>query len=412
MMAVYPNQSWMASCSARMKLTPMQFCFPGSHDSGAYQTPDFSIVATNQAMSTSMERFVPGFQAIATRWTLSQPGATIYDQLMNGVRYLDLRVSYAMDTKTKKWTWYLIHTFVVSHLETALDDVARFLAAHPTELLIMDTSLYYKAGAYCTQLQDFIVSKLKRWIYPDTHRGKITETVDAITKQGKQVIISLGAQPSQRSSLYFFLRSELLYCYPFRSIDTVAAKQAYIMTAFAAYESTPKNLLFQLTYTLTEVQVDVIKSIFTHGSLKKLADTMNPTLIPFVRGLTKQQRSYIGMIEADDQMNADNVGASLLVLAERVAALEPVSRPLKLQAGPLPVKQGAPHAVATGPGTQSSAWSVEVASVPQQKSGRSAPAQPRQQRSGCLRSLVCCCLCCGRKPQSDDEDEAPLVRRH
>ena len=402
----------MATCSARTKLTPNQFCFPGTHDTGAYQTPDFTIIASNEAMASSDERFAPGFQEVATRWALSQPGQSVYDQLMNGARYLDLRVSQGIDDKTGKMTFFLIHTFVVSYLETALDDMVRFLQAHPTELLLLDIGVYYNTDR--VQMQDFFVSKLKQYLYTDpSGTGKISETIDAITKKGKNIIACLGVPRSVRSSLYFYMRQDVLYVFPFLSVDNVPAKQRYVLQNLNDYLSRKATTLFQLTYTLTEIPIDVVASIFATGSLKKFADKMNPTQLAFVNSLTKEQRSVIGVIENDDQVNSQNVSIAMMLLAERVADMESVARPLATRSATrgssLPAKQGAVCQAGLGDGVMISAWApADPTQLSSEQSQKQRRREQRRRRPGFLRRYCCCCLCCTRSG-SESEGEQPLV---
>lgn len=387
-MSQYPNQSWMASCSGRTKLTPRQFCFPGTHDSGAYQTPDFTPVASSEAMAKSVERFAPGFQEVAARWAISQPGASFYEQLMNGVRFFDLRVSYAKDEKGVM-TFFLIHTFVVCRFADALDDIARFLASHPTELVMLAAYQDYQVNPQLCQ--ELIESKLGKYMYTDTTGdGTMTETVDEILKKGKQVIALWDGPRSQRINYGFWTVGDFIYSFPFLSVDNVAAKQSYITSNLQKYMLTQKGkLLFQLTYTLTEVPIDVAASVFAGGSLKKFADTMNPTMMSFVLSLTKDQRSVINIITNDDQVNSQNVNVALMLIAERtgetvlpeLGVLNPLSQ------SALPPKPGV---------ASSSAW------VPPQHHVR-----VQNRRRGLARRLCCCC-CAG---DSDNEESEKLVKQ-
>ena len=382
----------MASCSGRTKLTPRQFCFPGTHDTGAYQPPDFTVVASDEAMAKSPERFAPGFQEVASRWAVSQPGASIYEQLMNGVRYLDLRVAYAKD-ETGTMTYYLVHTFAISKLQTALDDIARFLDSHPTEMVMFTAFEYYHIVPQ--ECQDFIETRLKKYLYLDkTGDGTITDTVDAIVKSGKQIIAVWGGSKSERINLGFFALADMIYQFPFLSVDNVKAKQAYILKNLTEYMATSRNkVMFQLTYTLTEIPIDVAASVFANGSLVKFADTMNPTQKEFVSNLTKDQRSVINVITNDDQKNSVNVDIAKMLIAERVGdALFNSSPPLSLPCA-VPGACSSPRVLKMA-GASQSAWHCE------------GPVQQRRRQKSRIVRMLCCC-CCG--DDSDDEGKGKLL---
>lgn len=109
--AMLPN-SWMNNVSDSKSLAYLSI--PGTHDSAAYQ------------LDSSTEPFITEDQAKAQDYS-------IYEQLMMGVRYLDIRC----------WQWHdscqLFHgiAFVKQNLHGALDEVTRFLRENPSETVIM-----------------------------------------------------------------------------------------------------------------------------------------------------------------------------------------------------------------------------------------------------------------------------------
>ena len=91
-----------------------ELMLPGSHDAGTYSYP--------------LRTFV-----IASDWFQTQD-FSFYEQLMHGVRYIDVRVA-EMDGE-----FVLIHMFKCVNMREALLDVRRFLQEHPTEVVVLRPS--------------------------------------------------------------------------------------------------------------------------------------------------------------------------------------------------------------------------------------------------------------------------------
>jgi len=103
--------NWMGAEDADFRHRPLcELAIPGSHDA---LTKDISF---------------PGVEASKAQ------GSSVYDQLKQGSRYLDLRVSRAKDGKFYgyhglKWTNY--------SLDSAISEISRFLSESPDEVLII-----------------------------------------------------------------------------------------------------------------------------------------------------------------------------------------------------------------------------------------------------------------------------------
>ena len=376
MTSTYPYEKWMASCPAVKYLTPAEFCFPGTHDTGAYQKPDFTPVCAKDGIAHSDLRFTPAFQTIATRWTVSQPGCSLYTQLMNGVRSLDLRVAFSYD---KEPQLYLIHTFAVCKLEDAMDDIKKFVTSHPTELILMTVLPYYQIVD--SNLQRIIEAHLGPFMLPNKHgndRFDKSQTVQAILASGYRIVARYRHQAGQSTtSKLWFSFSNMAYVIPFKSLDTVPKKQKALLTNLKKYESDTANhwKMFDLSYTLTEVTIDIAESIFTGETLATLADKMNVTLMDFVyHKLDSRLRQLINIISVDDEVHSKVVAACIFMNHERING----------------------HA--------------SLSSLP--PSGQSQPikkshGRPLTRRKSCWRKLreLCCCCCCGGEDSSDDSEE-------
>ena len=67
---------------------------------------------------------------------------TIYEQLRSGIRYLDLRVAYR--TADKNSEIRVLHGLFGWTIDQVLDEVNRFVANYPKEIVILDFNHFYK----------------------------------------------------------------------------------------------------------------------------------------------------------------------------------------------------------------------------------------------------------------------------
>lgn len=321
------KSNWMKTCPGMAKLSLAEFCFPGTHDSGAFQRPDFSVVAGDSSLAKSALLSVPAIRNIATKWSVAQPGADVYKQLMNGVRFLDFRVSYApVSERSAKHRYYLVHTFAMSILDNGLRQIRKFLSENPSEVILLSLSGYYKVNT--RKLQRFVSRFLGELLYQGTD-GKLnlSVTLDDLRQQGKQAIVTLNNDEHKlhTSDLEpgYFLSANVIYSPQFHGKATVKSKLMDNLKNLREFldHGHHGKLLFLLPYTLTEGVQDVTRSIFTHGSLRRLAGKINPTQKAFVfHLLSKSERNAINIITNDDQKNSDNVFIAMRLIAERVAA--------------------------------------------------------------------------------------------
>ena len=400
-----PYQRWMASCQAVDHLTPAQFCFPGTHDSGCYGSIDFTPVVSKEAMAKSDERFAPGFQTMATRWAITQPGSPFYLQLCHGVRFLDVRVGLCAQDNT----YYLVHTFAVAKLDDALADVKRFVEENPTEVIVLDVKPYF--NIVDTKLAAIIESYLGTYMYPDKNQdGSFPETIAAMVHKKQTVICIYHLEnPAQetRPSPRWYKASQCLFYYQFETIDTVAAKEkrltAVLDNFLAQRQSDKVPKLFQLSFTLTETDSDVASSVFTGDNLGTLAKKMDADIQRYLfTVLSPQQRQAIAVITVDYENSSTLLPNALHLNKEKLAAhlaAEQASATAMLRRTP-----------ATPP---SRSTAIESHRLPSKQTSTSQSEHQRRTRrsrlSACcqrLRRLCCCCCCDG---ETDNVEKTQLL---
>lgn len=104
-----------------------ELVIPGSHDSFAY---DFKILGPNES---GMPRIANLFIKL---WAKCQ-SKTIYEQLLMGIRYFDIRIT------KYNGEYYTIHSLIAIPVGQIIHDVLLFIDTFPTEKIILDFNHLY-----------------------------------------------------------------------------------------------------------------------------------------------------------------------------------------------------------------------------------------------------------------------------
>lgn len=126
----YANESWMGSMQALGIDYPLlNLAIPGTHDSGTYSIGKSSPVGDDKAGADyGIATVTNGSAMVLAR----AQGLSVAQQLLEGVRYLDLRVDGTTGSIA------IVHAYVGEPIEAVMQDVREFLDAHPHELIILD----------------------------------------------------------------------------------------------------------------------------------------------------------------------------------------------------------------------------------------------------------------------------------
>lgn len=130
---VAPSSEWMGQLSNDTRLN--QITIPGTHDSAAYQGDDWS----------GWPFFIAQYMGLGDRYNkksddfMGAPQMSIYEQLMAGVRYLDLRGRRVKGGCTLHHGAYYLNQSCGEFLDT----VYGFLRTHPTETVVISVKEEY-----------------------------------------------------------------------------------------------------------------------------------------------------------------------------------------------------------------------------------------------------------------------------
>ena len=257
-----------------MKLSDMMFY--GTHDSGAYMA-DFSFGKGNKLLS------LPIIKSFAKRWSITQK-KDIYNQLLEGARYLDLRIS------KYEGEFYTSHNICCSKMNNIVSDILKYLGENRKCLLLIEVT--EKDNINKEELYEYLLSKLGHLLFKNINTFDID--VQTILEARKQIIL-FYPEPLDN---YCWNSEKILGTW----IDTndIATKQRDLVNQLKTYKKNNQTI-YHFAYTLTPNAKNIAASIFNRSNLFKLADKMNATFSDFYNHTMKEEeRNKITIITFDN----------------------------------------------------------------------------------------------------------------
>ena len=133
--------NWMGNLINEKQLCPLKdLAIPGSHDSGTFFLDQTAELGPDEPPMIHNLASVFGKLAknVVYNWSVTQT-LNIYEQLMAGIRYLDLRVAFRAQNKEFR----IVHGLYGCEIEEVMQDIKLFVTEHPKEIVIMDFNHFY-----------------------------------------------------------------------------------------------------------------------------------------------------------------------------------------------------------------------------------------------------------------------------
>lgn len=183
---------WSSYQSSRVSQTPLCNLFLiGTHDSGAYELSTktgFAIDRPELQSNLFLRLFYLIGSQVIHRFSITQK-FNVYEQLLLGARYLDIRVGLRPEDKH----FYIVHNLYGPRLEIILDQVVRFIAQNEREIVVLDFQHLhgFQSDEDHARLMRLVTKAIRRdKIIPPTMVANASElTLERIWSTRRQVII-------------------------------------------------------------------------------------------------------------------------------------------------------------------------------------------------------------------------------
>eukprot|EP01123_Difflugia_compressa_P015448 TRINITY_DN8676_c0_g1_i1.p1 TRINITY_DN8676_c0_g1~~TRINITY_DN8676_c0_g1_i1.p1 ORF type:complete len:331 (+),score=35.83 TRINITY_DN8676_c0_g1_i1:80-1072(+) len=263
------REFWMKNNLAVIgNLTLQEFTLPGTHDSASYSVTD-QLVDVPQYLAEIVkvaDFFHLPVGSIIDDWSKSQ-NSNIFQQLVQGIRYLDLRVTW--DDSNSVWKTH--HGPVVgTTVEDVLSQIKSFVMTHSSEVLVLELS-HQVTSSNPQQNQillNAIESYLGQYLWP--HQNGFN-TINSMIQSGKTVLLTmtLDTIPSN-----IWPASTIINSYANSPI--LSTMEAYNLGQVQSWQTHGNytGQLYKISWTLTPDADTILESLLPDTS-KTLIDLAN-----------------------------------------------------------------------------------------------------------------------------------------
>lgn len=267
-------ENWMGDSISQIGDKSLkQLTLPGSHDSGAYNLTDEIIADSKPANLETLlwisEKLEISASNVIRNWAVSQRWS-IYDQLIGGIRYLDLRAGW--DNSTQTWRAY--HLQMGSLVEDLLIEVRHFFDSHVKEIVILEISHFegFPTDRDIIELQKMITLIFKGILIPTS--SSIYTPINTLISQNTRLLVAIDEISINTSEIWSL---DILYN-TYANTPDVREMMAYNDKVVNNYmNGEHANQLYKISWTLTPNSTTILSSIlpWEPNSLLQLASSAN-----------------------------------------------------------------------------------------------------------------------------------------
>lgn len=272
--------SWIGdSMSVLHNKTLKSITLPGSHDSGSYYLTDRPMPGDQSKLIENLFNLIPNFinapKQFIKNWAIAQQ-LSIYDQLLSGVRYLDLRAGW--DEVQSKWVTF--HFLIGNPISDILSDIVKFLNEHSSEILIIEIS-HYRGNPtieHIYMLKDIVYEYLGNFMLEvgislDFNLGFMVQS-------GKRVIVSMVKVEDVK------VWPPKLFKNSYAGTGNIETMKEYNRGRIKDFEKYSE--IFKMSWTLTPESSNILKGIIRKPkSLVELAEEANEEFPSFYYNFVK-----------------------------------------------------------------------------------------------------------------------------
>ena len=285
----YPD--WMSKIN---KDIPLNFLsYPGTHDSAVYNKIKSDKVIEGQPIWAKylqiINKYIYNITHKIDNWTITQDNR-IYQQLLHGIRYFDIRIGYNKDEKK----FYGIHTFAESSVDDLFMDFKLFSSEYPKEVVLIKLT--------CDELpMNDLLKIINRYIGKNMVLNKTNEnmfckyTINKMNDENKQIFIF----NDKYQEFYYELHPEPFYNKWINS-SNMFYKSSEFRKQLQHFKMFDERYFFGkislIDWTITP---DIMDRIFSLDSLKNRSSQINNFFSIFLNTLSEDEQMYVGIIAID-----------------------------------------------------------------------------------------------------------------
>lgn len=231
------------------KLTELNFI--GTHNSGAYTSKTNGTGYDSNSFMNNLYNSSSTFKKLIGNLGRVQQDS-IYNQLLDGTRYLDIRVSNIFskngNTNYTIDDIYISHTALYAKLTDFINEVNNFVIDYPNEVIFLDFNHFYTSDGNYEKMQKMIIDYLKRVFGEKLANKNEYKVYDELSK-----FINPFSPEKNKNILTFFSNKKIYDEYVYTSVNT---DKMQVIEYYLKYDS---NILVSYwtgenTYRVSEIK--------------------------------------------------------------------------------------------------------------------------------------------------------------
>jgi len=253
----------------------LEITLPGTHDSGAYEFGDVlspiepkilnEMIKVANALGVDIYAFIKN-------WSQTQD-TTIYEQLVGGIRYLDLRACFVLDD------WYTQHFLIGTRTQDLLNDILAFISHSKGEVIVVELGELIPQDQELTLIA-MLEKTLGPYLAPRMHLNKTT--IGQMVKDNDRIIL-LYPQSNYTHNFTFLWDKTVYMEGSYANKDKLNEMEQWNVHQVSTLGGHGKT--FELSWTLTTQDSDIVKTLLDPYArtedLKGFALTANAALDTF-----------------------------------------------------------------------------------------------------------------------------------
>jgi len=240
-------EKWIKKISQDKNITLNQLILPGTHNSNSY------IINNNMydlSKKYSCSSLWP-ISKIIKNWTLNQK-YNIFSQLKNGVRVLDIDISFYNNQ------FYTSHTFINEHFNNILNQLKKFNNMYGDLYIIKFRYRYNINSILKNKFDDLLYNNFKyNYIDPNIFQNILNINISNLIQNKKNMIIFLD------NTTYFYDLDKIYSTWANKNIlsDSILFNKTQLEIIYNMKNNSQSNIFCDFNWTLTPTKDEIINSI-------------------------------------------------------------------------------------------------------------------------------------------------------
>lgn len=275
------QKHWLENLSQNKNIKIKDILLPGTHNSHSYKMNPRKLYDDNKLFKIFSSLFI--FDNFIQKWTLNQD-YTIYEQLIMGVRWIDIDVTYDVNSRE----WKAIHSFENGNLDEMLEQIIQFME-ETNEIILLVLTPRNLSNDYKRNLNKYVNKKFENYTIKKNLSDILNSKLSNLINSKKQLLLFSEGE----ETIYYRRLSQENW------LNTNDPNDGFIKSKKLVLNMKKNDYKFNhISWILTGRTKNIILSFFNNG-LKSLNNKFMQKFNIFYDNYHKELKENINIISFD-----------------------------------------------------------------------------------------------------------------